>query len=205
MSQAAEFGSRNNPYQSSSTATLDSPRELPLEEQVAALQAFVGPRAEFYLRKWAPRLLDPSGETGMNWAAFFLTSFWFGYRKMYAAVAIYFGVVMLLAILLQVVFVGILKLDILPPGVNLIMNLMVSIVCGLCANSWYLAHAQRAINKARAQGLEDEHLHFVLERQGGTSLLAAFGLTFVVGVIFVAVFVVLGVFVAVMHGLPHPN
>jgi hypothetical protein len=174
---------------------------LPLEEQVAALQSFVGPRAEFYLRKWAPRLLDPSGETGMNWAAFFLTAFWFGYRKMYAALAIFFGVVLLLTILLEVVFVGILKLDVLPPGVNLIMNLMVSIVCGLCANSWYLAHAQRAINKARAQGLEDEHLHFVLARQGGTSLLAAFGLTFAAGIIIAAVVVVLVIFAAVMHNV----
>ena len=176
MSQVADFDPMENPYRSSATLEPmadDSPEVLESE-----LRAFVGTRSDYYLRKWAPRLEDPKGEVGMNWVAFFLPAFWLGYRKMYAATFIYFGAILSLTLLQELVFVGILGLPAVSPGVGLIVNLATAVVCGLCGNAWYLSHARRAIAAARAQGLQDEHLMVHLARRGGTSLGASFGMVF---------------------------
>jgi len=52
---------------------------LPDEER---LRAAIGPRADYYLRKW--REMDAKGKAyDWNWAACFLNVFWFAYRKMW--------------------------------------------------------------------------------------------------------------------------
>ena len=55
----------------------------------------------------------------------------------------------------------------------MIVNLVTSTICAVYANAWYLAHAQRAIAKARAEGYEEEALWHILAKRGGTSVLAA--------------------------------
>jgi len=46
------------------------------------LRAAIGPRADYYLRKW--REMDAKGKAyDWNWAACFLNVFWFAYRKMW--------------------------------------------------------------------------------------------------------------------------
>lgn len=199
MPQIAEFEQANNPYRSSASHSLDVLDGAFPATQEFELRAFVGRKADYYLRKWAPRLNDSSAEAGMNWAAFFLTAFWLAYRKMYRATFIFYAVVIALAILQQVVFVGLLGSEAVPPVVGAVVNLMTAIVCGFFGNAWYLTHTQRAIATARSQGLEDEHLLFVLAQRGGTSLLAAFGLVFL-GFVLIAL-LVLGLIVAATIGL----
>ena len=143
------------------------------EEHVEDLRAFVGPRSDYYIRKWAPRLLDPAGEVGMNWVVVFFPFIWFCYRKMYQVAAIFMGVAIFESIAEQVVFLGVLKMPKSPPGIGLIINLVTSTICGVYANAWYLSHAERIIAKSRAEGNEGEMLWHVLARRGGTSVLAA--------------------------------
>jgi hypothetical protein len=162
------------------------------------LRAFVGPRSDYYLRKWAPRLEDPKGEVGMNWAAFFLTAFWMAYRKMYAATFIFYGVVMLLTIVQQVAFVGILGSEAVPAGVGLIVNIAVALVCGLCGNAWYLNHTRRKIAAAQAQGLQGENLNYHLARRGGTSLAASFGMVFLGSLAITFLFFILALFAIIV-------
>ena len=46
------------------------------------LRAAIGPRADYYLRAW--REMDAKGKSyDWNWAACFLSVFWFAYRKMW--------------------------------------------------------------------------------------------------------------------------
>jgi hypothetical protein len=48
----------------------------------AMQRAVIGPRADYYLRKW--RAMDEKGKPyDWNWAACFLNVFWFAYRKMW--------------------------------------------------------------------------------------------------------------------------
>ena len=184
MSQIAQYDQIENPY--SSTATLEPAADASESE----LRAFVGPRSDFYLRKWAPRLADSSGDCGMNWAAFFLTSFWLAYRKMYAATFVYYAAIILLMIAEQFVFVVLIG-SAVPGAVGLIVNLLVCLVCGLYGNAWYLAHTRGKIAAARKQGLQDEPLLIHLMNRGGTSLLSAFGLNFLISM-------VLGIAVAIV-------
>jgi len=47
------------------------------------LRAAIGPRADYYLRRW--RQMDESGKSySWNWPACLLNTFWFAYRKMWA-------------------------------------------------------------------------------------------------------------------------
>lgn len=57
-----------------------SDTDAPANEE--RLRAAIGPRADYYLRRW--REMDASGKkVSWNWAACLLNTFWFAYRKMW--------------------------------------------------------------------------------------------------------------------------
>jgi Protein of unknown function (DUF2628) len=187
MSEVAQFDQAENPYRSSGCGTLAAEHEETLQGLPNELCFFVGRNADYYLKKWAPRLDDPQADVGMNWAAFLLTGLWLAYRKMYAFAFIFFGAAILERFMEAVVFLGLLRLPAVPGGVNLIYSLASAIICGLFGNSWYLSHARRKVAEVHAQGLEGERLLFTLSQRGGTSLLAPIGLI-IVGSILVFMF-----------------
>jgi hypothetical protein len=179
MSEVAQFDQVENPYRSSGHGTLEAEHEGASQGLPNELCFFVGRKADYYMKKWAPRLEDPQAEVGMNWAAFLLTGLWLAYRKMYAFAFIFFGVAIVERFMEAVVFLGLLRLPAVPGGVNLIYSLASAIICGLFGNAWYLSHARRKIAEAHSQGLEGERLLFTLSQRGGTSLLAPIGLIIV--------------------------
>jgi hypothetical protein len=139
------------------------------------VRAFVGPRAGYYLDSWRRALDGDGGASGFNVAAFFLSGLWLGYRKMYAAVFTLFAVLLVESVLELVLFVGVLKKEDTPSGMNTAVSLAVAVVVGGYGNRWYLARARRAIADVRARGLpEDEHLD-ALAARGGTSIISAVG------------------------------
>jgi hypothetical protein len=197
MPATAEFDQLNNPYRSSHYSAAEETLGGDGEAQVAELQAFVGRKANYYLRKWAPRLESPQGDVGFNWAAFFLTAFWLGYRKMFRNVIVYFFATIGLSVFVELLFVFVFKSPAMPASVNLLMNVMVAVVCGGFGNTWYLAHARRKIAAARAQGFEGDQLLSAIADRGGTSLLCSIGLVFAAGFVLLAVGIVLGIVLAI--------
>jgi hypothetical protein len=194
MSPIAEFDQLDNPYQATMYGAEPFVSDGSLDDYTSALRAFVGAKSDYYLRKWAPRLQDPAGETGMNWAAFFLTALWLAYRKMYKATFLFYAAVVGLWLAQVGVFMFALGLPQVPPIVSLVVNLMICLVCGAFGNGWYLNHANRIIASIRRQGIEGESLRLALAQRGGTSLAAALGLMFAP----LIVFLVLGLIVAVL-------
>lgn len=177
MPGLAPFDQRENPYRPGNLATEFTEFDESLEAEVDQLRSFVGPRASYYLHKWTPRLQDPdASDVSLNWAAFFLGVFWMAYRKLYRTMFLFLGAIIGLSIAQQFVFVNLLGQRAVPGIVNLGINVITALVCGLCGNSWYLAHARRMIDNVRLQGLKDDALRFALARQGGTSFLSAFGM-----------------------------
>ena len=179
MSQIAEaeFEQANNPYRASAyedESLAAAPADLPVDE----LRAFVGGKAEYYLRKWEPRLIDPTADAGMNWAAFWLPGMWIAYRKMYAIALIYTAIHLVFYVAMNVIFVVVLKMPQTPLAVFLIGGAVNSIICGLFANAWYLGHARVRHRRARAQGLEHEFLLHTLAVRGGTSIAGCIGMWF---------------------------
>jgi hypothetical protein len=164
------------------------------EPQVAALRAFVGPNADYYLAKWSSALQGTSGSIGMNWAAFFLSGFWFPYRKMYRLTFILYAFVIVETIGEDVVFLSLAGQETVPDWFNRVTTLVFAAVCGKYGNRWYLSHATRQVNELRGEGLENEALWHALSRRGGTSLAAAFAM-------FLVLLLMLGLAVTILDRL----
>ena len=137
------------------------------------LGAFVGANKwEYYSRKWNQGI-------SWNWAAFFLSFFWLGYRKMYMYIFIILGLFLLYDII--IVFSG---LDFGPDGT---IGITAGVVCGLLGNYLYLMHANKEIKRVNEQQQgSDEFVQAELQQRGGTSwlgVLAVFGLLILYGVL----------------------
>ena len=76
---------------------------------------------------------------------------------------------------------------------------MLSIICGIFGNTWYLAHAKREIARIRALGLQDDAHYWALARRGGTNVFASLGL-FLLFV--VAVFIVTALAIVLIESIP---
>jgi hypothetical protein len=112
---------------------------------------------------------------------------------MYMAVVILFGIILAEIVLEELLFVGTLKMREAPPGLNLLVTLVVAIVVASGGNRWYLAQARRVIGEVRSQGLQEEAHLKTLSSRGGTSPGASVGLWVLFGVAAGALGVVLAV------------
>jgi len=170
---------RRNEDQPSTSVAID-----PRTEQ--ELRAFVGSNANFYLRAWAPALTGEGRITRVNFAAFFFPAFWLAYRKMYGAFFVLALILVVEYLLEFVVFTAILALGDPPWATSILVGLIVAVVCGLCANRWYLSHVRRAIARVRAEAnamrLDEGAYLRELSIRGRTSIAAPFLLTMSVGV-----------------------
>ena len=159
------------------------------------LRAFFGPKADHYLDLWRRRMTNPRQSLGFNWAAFFLTGLWLGYRKMYTVVLVFFAVILVESIAEEVLFVRILGEEESPMVVSKLVTLVASIICGKLGNHWYLTHAANVVSEVRATGLEDREVRGILAKRGGTSLLSSIGLIVLYVFVTFVVFVLLAPFI----------
>jgi hypothetical protein len=148
---------------------------LSLTEQ--EVRAFVGPKADYYLKQWRP-VLEGKGNvrsaTGFNWTALLLSGLWIPYRKMYPVAAIFF-VVSLGAGIVEDIICGFLGRPEAPVLLARLEGLVASTVCGRFGNAWYLSHTQKTIAKLRGLGLQEDAYFQVLARRGGASIAAVLG------------------------------
>lgn len=113
---------------------------------------FIQKNNEFYIPKFKD-MQEFDKTTSWNWAAFFFTSNWMFYRKMYG-----YGVGLILANML-LAFV---------PFVGWILNLATYAVCGLYGNTLYLKHIQKKLESV--DGLREDVRHRAILSKGGTNL-----------------------------------
>lgn len=166
-----------NPYEAPRerpSTWIGDPSLIELSEQ--EVNAFVGRKASFYLRKWPLSRESLGTSSGFNWGAFFFAGLWLGYRRMYRVAIIFFSIVLFESILEWVVFIGILGKDDSPPGLNEFVGLVCAIVCGFLGNGWYLSHTKRVVAEVRSQELGEDAYYQELSKRGGTRLGAALGL-----------------------------
>ena len=162
-SETETFGSR----QADSATPVD--RDCISAEE---LQSFVASPTDTYLRHFkviggcfdarsiAKRRLTPS----WHWPAFLATVPWMFYRKMYS------GGIILVA--LPVLFE-----HILPGALFLGSGIVIAVVAGLFAKSWYIDHAVKRIRRAKQELPNEESRRIFMERAGGVSVAGAlFGL-----------------------------
>ena len=149
----------------------------PISEQ--DVRTFVGGQAaNYYLKVWESALNGSGRASGFNIAAFFLAGFWLPYRKMYKATLILYGSFLVETVIADVLFMDILKMQESPALWDHLVTLIVGIVCGICANGWYLSHTRGVIAKVRAQEVQGHAYERALAARGGTSLRASLGMFF---------------------------
>jgi hypothetical protein len=134
------------------------PNQAPvIADRDAAGRLFVGLKYDYYAAKWAKL-------GGWNWAAFFLGVGWMAYRKMYRAVWIYFGAVVLMTWFEQAVG--------LPAKAGNVLNMAIAAVCGSQGNRWYQAHVEQKLREIAADGAFTDAVRLRLAKEGGTNLTA---------------------------------
>ncbi|WP_338781628.1 DUF2628 domain-containing protein [Metabacillus sp. FJAT-52054] len=126
----------------------------PLDPQEAELlRVFAGPNSEYYLSSWKKQY-------SMNWAAFFLTIFWMGYRKLFAPMVISAGSFILAG--LAIAASGMAWLAIIAVPLCMLM-------IGFFANRIYLSHAKETMDRVlSSQGSWEEKRQLLLSK-GGTN------------------------------------
>jgi hypothetical protein len=132
-------------------------------------RAFVGPGASRYVHLWHNYTAGRAPIPRINLAAFFLGPLWFSYRKMYAATAAWFLVVLV---------VWVTKLTLFGPEEGQdsqrfyqVAGLVCAAVMGGSGNYLYLLKAHRAVTSARASVTDDRELEAVLRQVGGVTWL----------------------------------
>ena len=111
----------------------------------------IGPRAEYYLARWA-RIGGPRGPAlGFNWPAFFVTPFWMLYRRMYVPFWITGGAVLVLAIV-ETLIASALGLARVPSDVDRVLNIATAATCGVFGSYWYYLDVRRKYRKLVAAG-----------------------------------------------------
>jgi len=127
----------------------------------AALSAFVGEKYfTYYKARWAG--LDAPRRSAWNWAALFAGPFWIAYRKMYAYVWVYAGLVV-------VADVCELVLGLSRFAANGVFLVIATLIAGQ-GNYWYKDHVARRVAAVKPVDLER------LAAEGGTSATAAVAL-----------------------------
>lgn len=140
-------------------------------------RAVIGRNADAVLLGWAPLRSGEQRRAKFNVAAFFFYNFWFGYRKMYQLTFILYGAIIAETLVEELLFVGVLNLEQSPPLFGLIIVLIIGVVCGREGNKWYLTHVQRIIDSVRLMGLEEDDHFAMLTRKGGASIATGLGLS----------------------------
>lgn len=121
-----------------------------------ATEIFVGDNYYYYKNKWENQNPDRSFSS-WNWMAFFFPYYWMAFRKMYL-----YAFIILIASLLSYI---------IPLG-----GIVIHIIAGIYANSWYYKKCTTAVKKASLYN-NDEAIAF-LKKQGGTS-----GLSLVISIV----------------------
>ncbi|AOV06599.1 DUF2628 domain-containing protein [Sporosarcina ureilytica] len=127
------------------------------EQNDELLKAFVGERKQgYYFGKWGK-----GNKQTWNWAAFFATFFWLGYRKMYKVI---FYFLLAFIVLDLIVYISNINLN----TVNSYVGIGVAAALGISGNLLYKGHAQKEIEKIKAEYPEEQVFEKAKQR-GGTS------------------------------------
>lgn len=138
------------------------------------LRAFVGEeKKDYYHNKWQ------KGKRSWNWASFFLTLFWVGYRKMYGVIALVLGFFIVFDLVVALMGVDSLSLN---NGIGIAL----AVCLGMVGNQMYKGHALKKINKLKAEYGNTEALVQAVKSHGGKSW-TGFWLTLATFVVYIVV------------------
>lgn len=147
---------------------MPAPNATILGIDASRIAQFVGPKADYYDRKWRELEIKKSA-VSWNWAAFFLGPLWLAYRRMY----------LLASLLIVLMFCSNLALILLSADIDIVLGLILGIVqmilLGMFGNALYRKHVTGEVALIESLHQDDMARAVALARKGGRSLPAAFG------------------------------
>ncbi|MCM0647999.1 DUF2628 domain-containing protein [Clostridium swellfunianum] len=154
-------------------------QELSSGIKLQEAKTFVGKNADYYINKWSILKSSPK-RINWNFAAFFLSIFWLGYRKMYNTLLIILGIFIVTDIVQ--VSIGI--------DINNAIGYAISGALGVMGNSYYLNHMKKKIFKIKNYSSTEGEYYDMLEKAGGTSWLGV-----LISIAAVVVYFIISVFI----------
>ncbi|WP_052345820.1 DUF2628 domain-containing protein [Paucisalibacillus sp. EB02] len=110
--------------------------EVPMTDDELLVQYVGKYKRDYYLGKWL------KGGITWNWAAFFLTVFWVGYRRMYGFIIGLFTFYILIDLTVQLLAIESTAIDV---GIGVALSLFL----GMNGNNMYENHAKRKLKKLK--------------------------------------------------------
>jgi type IV pilus assembly protein PilA len=179
-----------NPYaRSAGSSAAPATASAPLAadaQRLSDYEAAVGPNREYYLPKFEQ--YDEAGTSASwHWPAFFVTSPWFIYRKMWLPGILNIAYPWLLTLVMAIVAAAAKLPPVVTGGLYLLLLAAPSFVLAAYANPMYYRHVRKLIDRlpGSVAALPDKR-QLRLERQGGTGVGAMIGI--LAGGFFVALF-----------------
>ena len=145
---------------------------------------FIQKKVEYYIPKFKD-MQELYKSTSWNWAAFFFSSWWFLYRKMYA---IGFGIILATIVIESFI-----------PYLSLIISIATSVISGLYGNIVYLKHIQKQLDSFRNMD-EDIKQRLILSK-GGVNIV----IPLILGIITIGIFLLIGLLGAFFFMLTSPS
>ncbi|RYY79855.1 MAG: DUF2628 domain-containing protein [Moraxellaceae bacterium] len=132
-------------------------------------QAVIGSNQQHYLKKFMEFDGEGKGRPSWHWPAFFMTTYWMLYRKMWRNALLYsvlpYGVVLIVI----GVMLGFHSIDPSTTGLLFLGTMLgLGIVPALYADALYYNHCQQVIIHARQHTSHPHRLYGVLSTRGGT-------------------------------------
>lgn len=199
------FGAQQPPYGAPQRTVFISPDETLGGNTVADTAAYVQTGANRYIPKFYA--MEKAGKkVQWNWSAFLFTPYWFFYRKVYAAGAVFLVLGLLVSLFsatprFQEAYVSVYNAQMqlysgemseaaymetaqaffaLPETIGFLAgNLVLHIAAGLSANWFYKRKVQKDIAALRAHTENPESYRLGLLRRGGTSALMCIAAIFI--------------------------
>lgn len=142
------------------------------------LRSFIGEKKQdYYLQKWT------KGKKSWNWAAFFLSFFWLGYRKMYKYIFLFLGIFLIIDLA-----VSIFGID--DTIFNNVIGIAIAVTLGISGNDLYRQHALKKIRESMEMNNNDKLQEEIKSRGGGSWL----GVLVAVGLLIVYLLIALVIF-----------
>ncbi len=123
---------------------------------------FIGKKHPYYKTKWEKA---KDNKPTWNFAAFFLSIFWLGYRKMYTHIAIIIAFFFLIDFIVYILNIN---------SIDNAISMAIAVTLGMYGNYFYLIKARKKVAVIREQGLTSEDKNFEIHKKGGTSWLGVF-------------------------------
>jgi hypothetical protein len=131
------------------------------------VELFVGTNYPYYNQKW-----KKSREKKISWnfASFFLSMFWMGYRKMYLPVILMLALFFIIDLLFYFLNGGQIT-DSMVNRMDSSVTAGISVMMGLYGNYFYYMHVKKKVHAIQSEGLPEEEKNTKLRKRGQTSWL----------------------------------